>query len=98
MEKYDEIKDMDDSNYFFDERELNQLGYSLMGNSKLKEAIEIFEINVDKNPNSANVYDSLGEAYMNAGFNKEAIEAYEKSLELNPDNSNAEDQLKKIKM
>jgi len=31
---------------------------------KIKEAIEIFKLNVEEYPESGNVYDSLGEAYM----------------------------------
>lgn len=48
-------------------------------------------------PKSANLYDSLAEAYF---YNKDypnAIINYEKSLELNPANQNAIDRLKQIK-
>ena len=39
------------------------MGYQLIGQNKLKEAIALFEYNVELYPKSANVYDSLGEAY-----------------------------------
>jgi len=42
---------------------LNLMGYQLIGQNKLKEAIALFEYNVELYPKSANVYDSLGEAY-----------------------------------
>ena len=48
-------------------------------------------------PKSANVYDSLGEAYMKAGRKELAIQNYEMSLELDPKNQNAIDTLKKLK-
>jgi len=53
-------------------------------------------MNVEMKPQSANAYDSLGEAYV-INENKEiAIENYKKSLELNPDNSNALEMLKEL--
>ena len=38
---------------------------------------------------SANVYDSLGEAYLKGGNRAEALVHYRKSLELDPDNQTA---------
>jgi CubicO group peptidase (beta-lactamase class C family) len=79
-----------------DEATLNQLGYNLMGDKKLNEAIKVFQFNVQEYPQGWNCYDSLGEAYMNAGQKELAIKNYEKSLELNPDNHNGEVMLKKL--
>jgi len=62
----------------------------------MKDAIEIFNLNVKMNPKSANAYDSLAEAYMNSGDTENAIRNYKKSLELNPDNTNAKEMLKKL--
>jgi tetratricopeptide (TPR) repeat protein len=64
---------------------------------KIREAIELFKLNVLAYPKSANTYDSLAEAYMLSGKRKLAIRNYEKSLELNPDNSNAVEKLKQLK-
>jgi len=79
------------------EYEMNDLGYQLLGLNKLKEAIEIFKLNVKAYPQSFNVYDSLGEAYMINGDDELAIQNYEKSLELNPRNTTAVQMIKKIK-
>jgi tetratricopeptide (TPR) repeat protein len=79
------------------ENEMNNLGYQLLGLKKLKEAIEIFKLNVKAYPQSFNVYDSLGEAYMINGDDELAIQNYEKSLELNPRNTSAVQMIKKIK-
>ena len=57
------------------------------------EAIEILKLNVDAYPASANVYDSLAEAYMEAGEKVLAVKNYARSVELNPDNRNAIDKL-----
>jgi tetratricopeptide (TPR) repeat protein len=78
------------------EADLNRLGYELLNDKKNAEAIEILKLNVEEFPASANVYDSLGEAYMAAGFKEQAIANYKKSLELDPKNTNAEEMLKKL--
>jgi tetratricopeptide (TPR) repeat protein len=75
---------------------INAKGYELINGKKLKESIDIFKLNVIAFPQSANAYDSLGEAYLESGDKKLAVENYQKSLELNPDNGNAREVLKKI--
>jgi len=96
---YNEIKKGDNKIFKLDvsERQLNSLGYRLLGNNKLKEAIEIFKFVVLEYPESANAYDSLGEAYMRAGEKDLAIRNYEKSLELNPKNENAKKMLEDLR-
>lgn len=42
---------------------INNLGYALLGNGNMEGAITVFQKNVMKYPSSANVYDSLAEAY-----------------------------------
>lgn len=64
--------------------ELNNLGYQLLGLKNYPKAIEFFKLNVKRNPNDPNVYDSLGEAYMLSGDNKNAIKSLKKSLSLDP--------------
>src|SRR5579864_1949562 len=66
--------------YNFDEDELNGLGYRLIRGKKFKEAIRVFQLNVEAYPQSGNVYDSLGEAYMDNGDKAQAIVNYRKSL------------------
>src|SRR5205085_613397 len=75
---------------------LNSLGYGYLRSKKIKEAIEIFKLNVEVFPASSNVYDSLGEAYMENGDKELAIQNYKKSIELNPDNANAIEMLKRL--
>lgn len=94
--KYRKLKSLPSGEYFFDEESFNALGYRLLGQGKVKEAIEIFKLNVEAYPDSWNVYDSLGEAYMNKGDTELAIKNYKKSLELNPKNDNAKEILKRL--
>ena len=84
-----DLKAKQAATYDFTEPELNNLGYQLMRAGKLKEAIEIFKLNVEAYPQGFNTYDSLAEAYMNANERELAITNYKKSLELNPNNTNA---------
>lgn len=75
---------------FNDENELNNLGYQLINDSRVEDAIKIFDLLVTEFPNWFNSYDSLGEAYLLSGNTELAIKNYKKSLELNPKNENAE--------
>lgn len=77
------------SEYNFGETELNQLGYQLLQMKKVTEAIEIFKLNVEMYPQSANAYDSLGEGFMVHGEKDLSIANYKKSVELDPKNTNA---------
>jgi uncharacterized protein len=60
----------------------NQFGYQLMGQGKMEEAIKVFKTNVDRYPNSANVYDSLAEAYEKSDRLDLAQPNYEKAYTL----------------
>lgn len=82
--------------YNFEESQLNTLGYYYLQNDKVEYAIAVFKLNLLTYPQSANGYDSLGEAYMKAGIKDKAIESYRKSLELNPNNKNAQKILKQF--
>lgn len=93
-EYYASIKN--DTNYIFNEDEMNGVGYLLLKLNKPKEAITFFKLNVESFPDSWNVYDSLGEAYMSIGENALAIQSYRKSIELNLENTYGKEQLKKL--
>ncbi|HEY6306971.1 MAG TPA: DUF2306 domain-containing protein [Candidatus Angelobacter sp.] len=87
--QYLDLKAARPATYNFDESELNNLGYELLQAKRFKEAIRIFQLNVEAYPQSSNTYDSLGEAYMDDGNRGQAIANYQKSLELNPKNRDA---------
>lgn len=58
---------------------MNQVGYQLIGQGNMDEAIAAFKLNVERYPGSANVYDSLGEAYERSGRFELALANYEKA-------------------
>jgi CubicO group peptidase (beta-lactamase class C family) len=82
--------------YAISENEMNSAGYQFLQTGKIKEAIEIFKLNVEAFPQSGNAYDSLGEAYLKNGDKKLAIINYKKSVELDPNNANGKKVLDEI--
>jgi glyoxylase-like metal-dependent hydrolase (beta-lactamase superfamily II) len=82
--------------YYVDEGELNSLGYRLLGQKRIEEALLVFEANVSAFPESANVHDSLGEAHLAAANTDQAILSYRRALELDPDNDNARQALERL--
>jgi len=62
------------------ERDLNLVGYGLMRDKKLDEAIAVFREVVKRYPQSWNAQDSLAEALAAQGDKPGAIAAYEKAL------------------
>jgi tetratricopeptide (TPR) repeat protein len=81
----------------FGEGTLNGFGYVLLGEGRTEDAVQIFRLNVEQYPESANAWDSLGEGYLEAGDRPRAEEAYAKSLELDPENENAREKLAEIR-
>ncbi|HEV7680927.1 MAG TPA: alpha/beta hydrolase-fold protein [Pyrinomonadaceae bacterium] len=68
---------------------INQLGYRslLAATPNPEEAIATFKVNVERYPNSANVYDSLAEAYERGGHLDWAAPLYEKAAALGKQNN-----------
>jgi hypothetical protein len=66
------------------EIELNNYGYQLVNQQDYSKAIEIFTLNTQRNPKSANCWDSLGEGYALKGDKENAIKNFKKALSLNP--------------
>lgn len=60
---------------------LNNLGYHYLRKREVEKALEIFQLNVERFPGSANVYDSLGEALETAGQFEAAKKNYQLALE-----------------
>ena len=79
------------------EDQMNRMGYDLLRTKRVKDAIEVFKQNVADYPQSANTYDSLGEAYKVNGDRELAIKNYERSVQLDPNNTNGIETLKKLR-
>ena len=93
---YRKIKQEMPDNVTVQEARLNTLGYLLVRQNKMAEAIALLKLNTELYPNAWNTYDSLGDVYMRTGEKELAITNFKKSLELNPENANAKEMLKKL--
>jgi len=87
-ETFRNLKEKQSDVYAVREDEMNIAGYQFLRAGKIKEAIEVFKLNVEEFPKSSNVYDSLGEAYAADGNTELAVKNYEKSVDLDPTNAN----------
>lgn len=65
---------------------INALGYRYLQAGDHENAIAVFKQNVERYPGSANVYDSLGEAYENKGDIEQAAKNYAKAVKLGEKN------------
>jgi len=97
VERYYELRGEESCTYAFDESHLSTLGYFLLSLGKVREAKEIFRLNMEVYPDSSNVYDSYAEACTISGDRRDAIVNYKKSLELDPGNQNAVEKLKMLR-
>lgn len=77
--------------------EFNTYGYVLLAAKNNAEAINVFKLNTFIYPETAGVFDSLGEAYEKTGNKKDAITAYEKVLQLQPSDENAKKRIAALK-
>ena len=64
------------------ERDINSLGYALLGAKKFEEALAAFRRNVELYPQSANSYDSLADGLEAAGKPDLAVSNVEKAVEV----------------
>ncbi|MFV5701885.1 tetratricopeptide repeat protein [Flavobacterium sp. XS2P12] len=94
VKNYDTIKNQNPTRNF--ENRLITIGYNLMNNENLKDAIKVFEFNVKENPNSSNAYDCVAEAYFANGQLELSKQNYQKSFDMYSGNTNAKDMVNKI--
>ncbi len=80
------------------EGNLNNLGLQLVFNPMTSQkGINVFLFATGIYPNSANLFDSLAEAYLFIGDKEKAIENFSKSLKLDSQNQNAVERLKRLR-
>lgn len=97
LDVYRQLKRDHGDEYSIGEGQLNLLGYKLLGQGRLEDAIEVFKLNLSLFPQSANVYDSMGEAYAAHGDRDLAIENYTKALAMDPESTGAAEMLRWLK-
>jgi len=75
---------------------VNRLGYALLREDRLPDAIEVLRLNTSRFPASFNTHDSLGEALMRAGRLEEAAASYRRAVELDPTSDHSRRMLEQL--
>lgn len=86
---YLEIKKQDSTSGFINQWDFNSMGYKYLRKHEYEKAIGVLKLNAGLHPNSANVYDSLAEAYLLNGDSLQAYTNYKKTIEMNSGNKKA---------
>jgi hypothetical protein len=97
IKQYYDLRTTQPNLYDFGEGALSNVAERLEEMRQFKEALRIFELNVEANPSSY-TYDSLGEACVSAGDKDCALKNFRKALELSPHDTNATEGLRKLKV
>lgn len=79
------------------EASINGFGYEYLAKKDNQNALLLFQAATELFSQSANVFDSYGEALANAGKREEAIKAYEKALQIAPGYPSAVEALSKLR-
>jgi polyisoprenoid-binding protein YceI len=80
----------------FDENLFSSVGRSLSRQKNNKAIVEVYQIWIDKYPESSRAHYSLGQAYVNTEETKLAKKQFKKALDLDPENEDAKNQLAKL--
>jgi dienelactone hydrolase len=89
---FHESRRRDPKAFLFPEPVMNLAGYERLRAGQAKDAIELFKLNVEAFPASANAYDSLGDAYLADGQTDRALAASRQCLQLLPADRNNDEQ------
>lgn len=86
---FHEARKRDPNAIVFPELAMNLLGYERLQAGGKEDAIQLFKLNAEAYPMSANAQDSLSDGYLAAGQKELALQAEEKCVELLPGDSNS---------
>jgi dienelactone hydrolase len=81
-EMFHEARKRDPNVFLFPESVMNFMGYSRLQAGEKEDAIELFKLNTEAYPASANAQDSLSDGYLATGQKPLALAAEQKCLEL----------------
>ncbi len=78
--QYRKFKAERPSEFRFEERGMNLLGYELLGAGRTDDAVAILKLTREEYPRSANVYDSYGDALLAHGDTVNALENFKRAF------------------
>ena len=93
---YDEAKSRDKNVVLFPEAETNLLGYALLRDGKVKDAVVVFRLNVEAYPRSANACDSLSDGYVAMDNKEEALKYAQAAIAMLDKDTNATPEFKQL--
>ncbi|UIJ44803.1 serine hydrolase [Sphingomonas cannabina] len=82
--------------YRLTESDLNNLGYALMEDGRMRNALAAFHTMTDLFPRSSNAFNSYGEGLEKAGLLEPALQAFRRSLELDANNTDSTGALERV--
>ncbi|MFC0136265.1 dienelactone hydrolase [Massilia eurypsychrophila] len=85
-----------DPKFEVSERGMDDWGGALVRAGRRNEAVEIFKLGVAIYPDSAALFDSLGDASESGGDKQRALEYYRRAFELEPDNATVARHVKRL--
>ncbi len=84
------------SGWLFREGDINRLGYILLQQGHLPEALRVLQLNAEINPQSCNAHDSLGDIYLKMGDEGMARSHYQRALNIKPNFKPTQEKLAKL--
>lgn len=96
LETYNSLKSESPNDYDFSESQLNRLGYQLMGMEHNEAAVKILKRNLEEYPESANTYDSYGDALLAINDTLNAILNFKKAFAMDSTFTASIEKVKKI--
>lgn len=97
LRSFAELKRDRPNDFNFAEAQVNLLGYQLLYRNDIDPALAVLKLNMETYPNSANVYDSYGEALLAKGDTTQAISYYEKAAATDSTFVNARNVLQQLR-
>jgi hypothetical protein len=93
---YERVRQRDPARVLFRDTPMRELGWDLMSQGKLEEALQVLALNAATYPDSAAAHGMLAEAYERLGEREEALSSCRRALELDPENAHATDLMAEI--
>lgn len=95
-EAYEQLEKKYPGAEIFDENLFSSVGWALTRQKNNAAIVEVYQIWIEKYPNSSKAHYSLGQAYVTAEDSKLAKKQFKKALSLDPANEEAKNQLAKL--
>lgn len=92
IQKYQELKANNPSEYHWDEWELNRIGYMLMEEGDHDAAEKVFRLNMEEYPDAANPRDSFADYLLEKGDKEQAKKYLQEAISLGEKNDLEEEQ------